>query len=212
VEATVRTRDLVNEYLTYFRRTTGDDGLLRLTEHGIPLRSIRLVRPVLIHIALKPDRCAPAELYQPDPAGKPAWVVPVRTFDSAYPGEWIETADPEIVVSQGTMLDLIAFAPAAPGRWALRLGEAAVLGAIEPQYLDPRPVPVHRDVTDWLRSGCSGIMLLTRDACEAGRILRQCKTVEAQDPTHAAQLRRLIERPPYVDTLITVRPAIRRVG
>jgi hypothetical protein len=55
-------------------------------------------------------------------------------------------------------------------------------------------------------------MLLTRDECEAGRILRQCAVVEAEDPMHAAELHRLIERPPYIDTAVTVRAASRRAA
>jgi len=195
--------DLVYEYSAALWRMTHDDAR-KLIARAVPWRAIRLVCPVPTLIALDDAR----ELYEPDSTGRAAWVLPVCAIDPAYP-ERIETAEPEAVVSRGATVDLIAFAPEAPGRWALRLGEAPVLGAIEPQYLDPPPVPVHRDVTDWLRAGCGGIMLLTRDPCEAGRILRQCKTVEAQDRMHAAELRHLIERPAYINTVVTMRDARR---
>jgi hypothetical protein len=208
----MRTQDLVNEYLA-LRSRTGDVALRRLAEHGIPAQSINLVGPVPLRIALQHDRHATAELYQPDPGGRLAWVLPVRTADSEWPGEWIETAYPEDVISQGPILDLIAFSPAAPGRYALRVGAAAVLGAIEPQYLAPPPVPVHRDVMTWLRNCCRGIMLLTRDPSEAGRILRHCNVVEAEDADHEAELRRLVMLPPYVNTTVKMRPVTtRRAG
>ena len=195
--------DLVYEYSAALWRMTHDDAR-KLIARAVPWRAIRLVCPVPTLIALDDAR----ELYEPDSTGRAAWVLPVCAIDPAYP-ERIETAEPEAVVSRGATVDLIAFAPEAPGRWALRPGEAPVLGAIEPQYLDPPPVPVHRDVTDWLRSGCRGIMLLTSDPCEAGRILRHCLRVEAEDPAHKVALDRLINLPPYVGTTVTVRQASR---
>jgi hypothetical protein len=205
VEATVSDAELCREYLDAFRRRTTIKDTVELIACGVPVRAITLVCPVPMNIVLD----ATGELYQPDPSGKPAWVLPVCTTNLAYPAEWIETAYFEDIVSHGPILDLIAFSPTKPGRWALRLGEVPVLGAIEPQYLEPDPVPVHRDVTDWLRAGCRGIMLLTRDPCEAGRILRWCRTVEAEDAAHAAELLRLINLPPYVDTTVSVRRALR---
>jgi hypothetical protein len=206
VEAAVTGRELVCEYMAALRRMTHDDART-LVACGVSWRTIRLVCAVPTLIAVDATR----ERYEPDPAGKPAWVLPICVRDLVHP-EWIETGEPETVVSKGATVDLITFTPMAPGRWALRLGEAPVLGAIEPQYLGPAPVPVHRDVTDWLRAGCRGIMLLTRDPCEAGRILRQCETVEAEDVVHAAELRHLIERPPYIDTSVIVRATSRRAA
>jgi hypothetical protein len=68
-----------------------------------------------------------------------------------------------------------------PGRWALRRGRGAVLGAIPPQYLEPEPVRVHRDVAAWLRAGCTGVVLLTRDPAAAGRILSQIQRIDYAD-------------------------------
>jgi hypothetical protein len=56
-----------------------------------------------------------------------------------------------------------------------------VLDAIPPQYLEPDPVRVHRDVAEWLRAGCSGIVLLTRDRNKAQRVLRQIHRVDTAD-------------------------------
>jgi hypothetical protein len=192
---------LDREYLEAAGRMA-DDAVRELTTSGVPQGAIKLVRPVLTTITLDPA----GKLYWPDPAGKPAWVLPVRIADLAYPAEWIEVGDPEDIISRGPILDMIAFAPSRPGCWALRLGEAPVLGVIEPQYLHPGPVPVHRDVTDWLGAGCRGIVLLTDDQHEAGRILRHCTMLEAEDAAHKAELDRLIYLPPFVATTVRVRP------
>src|SRR5262249_31791823 len=118
--------------------------------------------------------------------------------------EMIETTDPNEAISAGALIDLIAFSPAAPRRFALRCGAATVLGAIEPQYLDPAPVPVHRDVTRWMRSGCRGIVLLRGDEHEARRILGQIARIEAEDDPHAPELGRLL-MPPPPQTIVVAR-------
>ena len=192
---------LDQEYLEAARRTAAD-AVRELTASGVPEPAIELVRPALTTITLDPA----GKLYWPNPAGKPAWILPVRTADLAYPAEWIEVGDPEDIISRGPILDMIAFAPSRPRCWALRLGEAPVLGVIEPQYLRPDPVLIHRDIVTWLRAGCRGIMLLTRDPYEAGRILRQCEIVEVEDSAHKAELDRLINLPPYVGTKVRVQP------
>jgi hypothetical protein len=189
-----RSRDLVGEYIGALRRMTLDDARALMAE-GVPLRAITLVCPVPARVTVE------SGLFWPDPDGRPAWVVPAAAVDPADP-ERIETDDPANAISLGPIVDLVAFSPAAPGRWALRHGSAAVLGAIGPQCLDPPPVRVHRDVSAWLRAACEGLVLLTRDACEAGRILRQIETIEAEDRAHAAELRRQIERPPHISTRI----------
>jgi hypothetical protein len=162
-----------------------------LIRYGVTVRAIETVCPAPTKISV--DRSG--EFYQPDEAGRPAWVFPVCCADPEKP-DAIETPDPFTAVAAGAVLDLLAFSPVAPGQWALRRGIATVLGAIEPQYLDPVPVPVHRDVTDWLRADCRGIVLLTSHRIEVVRLLHQCRAIEAEDATHAAELRRILAGPP----------------
>jgi hypothetical protein len=119
----------------------------------------------------------------------------------------IEASNPSSVVSIGPAVDLLAFHPGAPNRWALRYGLATVLGAIAPQYCRPDPVPVHRDVTDWLRAGCKGIVLLTHDRFGARRVLQQIQSIEAEDERQALELRRILEMPTPVQSQIVVRTA-----
>jgi hypothetical protein len=205
--AAVPTPDgIVGEYLAALRQMTAADARALIAQ-GIPVRAVALVCPVPVRIAID----VAGDLYWPDPDGRPAWALPVCAADPIDPRR-TETADPAAVVGTGPIIDLVAFSPAAPSRWALRRGAAMVLGAIEPQYLDPPPVPIHRDVTDWLRAGCRGLVLLTRDPHEAGCILRECQTIEAEDAGHAAELRRLVLLPPYCDTRVTVRPVPRRAA
>jgi hypothetical protein len=194
---------ILAEYLWLMSRTTRDDarGLMR---HGVPIRAITAVCPSPARIALD---CT-GERYWLDDAGESAWVFPVCSADPPGP-EAIETSDPAWAISIGPVIDLLAFHPGASGRWALRLGNAVVLGTIEPQYFDPEPVAVHRDITDWLRAECRGIVLLTREPIEAARILRKCMAIEAEDEAHAAALRRLLKAPEPTWPAISVRAPCR---
>jgi hypothetical protein len=196
------TGDIVHEYLVALRATSRG----AVCSLGISASAIRLTCPALTGITL--DHVG--ELYRPDPAGRPAWVIPATAVDPGLP-DLIETADPIAAVGDMTaVVDFVAFSPSSPGRWALRLGAATELGMIEPQYCGPAPVPVHRSPIEWLRAGCNGIALLTRNPCEAERILRECGTIEAEDAAHAFELRRLVLLPPYVNTTVIVRSAARR--
>jgi hypothetical protein len=76
--------------------------------------------------------------------------------------------------------------PAAPDRWALRRGIASWLGACEPQYLDPDPVPVWRTPLGWLRAGCRGLVLLTEDKTDRYRCLSMLGSIVAEDQAHTA--------------------------
>jgi hypothetical protein len=195
-----RNRRILAEYISLMGRTTLDDARA-LMQHGVPIRAITAVCPAPARITL--DRAG--ERYWLEDAGKPAWIMPVCCADPADP-EAIETSDPVAAISTGPVTDLIAFHPEAARRSALRHGNASVLGAIEPQFLDPGPVTVHRCVVDWLRAGCRGIVLLTRDPIEAARILRQCTAIEAEDEAHAAALRRLLKPPEPTWPTVTIRP------
>jgi hypothetical protein len=76
----------------------------------------------------------------------------------------------------------------------LRIGHAVVLGAVEPQHLEPARVPVWGDIGDWLRAGCSGLVLLTADCHQRGRILRRIESIEAAQP---AQVKAWLALPEY---------------
>jgi hypothetical protein len=121
--------------------------------------------------------------------------MPIGVSDPQCPWD-IEVTDPTAIVSTGPVVDLVAFSPSASGQWALRLGKAAALGAIPPQYLDRDPVRLFRDVTDWLRGGCTGLVLLTRNEAILYQLLTTCRAgVVAEDDEHAAALRAILGWP-----------------
>jgi hypothetical protein len=163
----------------------------RLHKFGIPWRAITLACPVPVRVRFA-DKAR--SLFEPYEDGKAAWVIPATCCDATRLEE-IEAVDPLDVVSTGPIVDLVAFHPARRSRFALRIGHAVVLGCVEPQHLEPDRVPVWADITDWLKSGCNGIVLLTADPHQRGRILRRIESIEAQDPARVKAWLALPEYP-----------------
>jgi hypothetical protein len=191
----MKTAALIEEYLVAMRRMTLDQDVSELKRHGATMRAIGTVCPAPAKIILD----ARGNLYQPHESGFPAWIFPVCCVDPRSP-EMIEAADPLSAVASGPVIDLVAFWCGPRGR-ALRHGVGTVLGAIPPQDHNADPVRVYRDPIGWLGGSCRGIVLLTDEPFEAQCVLRQCRWIEAEDATHAAELRRLIgwSPPPPVD-------------
>jgi hypothetical protein len=154
------------------------------------MRAIGIVCPARAEIILD----ARGSLYQPHESGFPAWIFPLACVDPRSP-EMIEAADPLSVVAAGPVIDLVAFWRG-PRGWALRHGVGTVLGAVPPQDHNADPVRVYRDPIGWLAGSCRGIVSLTDEPFEAQRVLRQCRWIEADDATHAAELQRLIDWSP----------------
>ena len=130
-------------------------------------------------------------LYSPAPGGPIAIITPVRVWSCATP----EAPKPRAYAHWGPIVDLVAWHPADPERFALRVGAAEWLGCIEPQFLDADPVPVHRSVLDWLCAGCVGLVLLSTDPADQYRALCCCHGIVAADPEHGKALRRALSRP-----------------
>ena len=130
-------------------------------------------------------------LYSPAPGGPIAIITPVRVYTSVTP----EARAARAYAHWGPIVDLVAWHPAEPERFALRIGSAEWLGCIEPQYLDPDPVPIHRSVLDWLRAGCVGLVLLSPDPADQYRALCCCGRIVTADPEHSKALRRVLSRP-----------------
>jgi hypothetical protein len=133
------------------------------------------------------------DFYVLDPdGGRPAFVTPVRVDTASSP----ESRVPDSTVRMGSLIDLVAWHPARPNSWAQRIGTAEWLGAIDPQYLDPAPVLVRSSPLSWFKSGCSGLVPLSRQTPDIYRLLVGCRSgVVAEDDAHAAKLRRILERP-----------------
>ena len=138
-------------------------------------------------------RLAKFDLFEPDPCGALTYLCPVR-IDPFNP-LCIASPVADSAVRFGHLIDIAAFHPDFPDRWALRLGTADCLGLIEPQYLGPEPVRVHRGPLGWLRAGCSGLVPLTRDRRDLYRLLSECQAIVAEDQAHARSLREVLSRP-----------------
>jgi hypothetical protein len=176
---------LEREWLASLRSTRTED-FAELVRAGVPPAGIALA-PAQTRIRL----CADG-LFEPDPDGLPAFVVPVRCESPLTP----EAGDPHWAVRDAYVLDLLAFHPQRPGRWALRTGAAEWAGAIEPQHCGPDPVPIWRTPLRWLQAGAVGIVLLGGDPASAYRVLGWCRGgVIAEDVAHAAELRGILSRP-----------------
>ncbi|HEV3176025.1 MAG TPA: hypothetical protein VGZ72_08550 [Stellaceae bacterium] len=140
--------------------------------------------------------------YQPAEAGDEVFLTPARIGNPVSP----EDPDFELIAQYGELIDLVAWLPDYPDRWATRRGLATWLGAISPQLVLPPAVPIRRSVLAWLRAGATGLCLIPEKPGEAERALSFCQAIEAEDPAHAGELRRLLERP-FKGPLVTVRAA-----
>jgi hypothetical protein len=177
--------DLAAEYLDALGRTKPRD-LLHLQRAGVGPMGLAIA-PAVATISLSRGGL----YYQPDPdSDAAAYILPVRGNPTSP-----EAADPVAAVRGAGIIDLLAFSAAYPGRWALRTGAAAWIGAVEPQYLMPDPTPVWRSPLHWLGQDCRGICLLTRDKVERYRVLTCLESIVAEDEAHAAELRDLLAHP-----------------
>jgi hypothetical protein len=129
--------------------------------------------------------------YEPDTAGRWAYVTPVLALWPESP----ETPDPDVMCRFGNIIDLLAWHPDRPNRWATRTGNGESLGAIEPQLCEPNAVPVWRSPLNWFRAGCRGLVILSRNQSSAYRILACCiGGILAEDEPHNHQIKWILNR------------------
>jgi hypothetical protein len=141
---------------------------------------------------------ATGRIYWPDEDGAEAFITPARIGeDPSSP----QSAGFEVVPQYGDVIDLIAWSPMHPGKWALRSNLADWLGAIPPQFMTPPPVVVRHDVLSWLRNDAEGLVVFNRTPLDAYRVLSICREIEAEDFAHARELRRILEHPFPVPTI-----------
>jgi hypothetical protein len=141
------------------------------------------------------------DLYQPHEAGEWAFVTPVcrqdpETFASDLPGAWVRW---------GSLVDLCAWHPASPDKWAVRTGEADWLGLVD--WPPESPVRLSRSPASWLRAkgwadpSGPGLVLVGDPAAALPRPYHACCTADVivsfgagvvcEDYAHYEQLRRL---------------------
>jgi hypothetical protein len=159
-----------------------------LTEHGVPV-------PLIANYGLvgaAPIRVDKSGLYEPAPDGRLAYITPVRIDNELTPEAEQPLSCARIL---GHLVDLLAWHPRHPTRWALRTGAATWLGCIGPQYMEPDPVAVRRTPLAWLQAECDGLVILSNEPADAYRLLCGLRQIDAEDAEHATELRRLVRQP-----------------
>jgi hypothetical protein len=178
--------DLRREYLCALGTTAPKNDLDPLLSAGVSRRAISIAMPALVRVAVH------GGFYHPEPdSGGLAYVIPVRVDDPFSP----EAIDPAEAINGGGIVDLVAFHPAHPHRWALRVGAAEWLGAVEPQYMGPAAVQIWRSPLDWLRADCRGLVILSPDPRDQYRLLSSFGALLVEDVEYATELRQILARP-----------------
>jgi hypothetical protein len=177
--------DLDAEYAAALRDTTAIS-LRSLYDAGATERGMALAAPALARLQLNGGG-----LFEPDPDGPAAFIMPVRVEFPETP----ESIDPLAAITSGDIVDLVAFTPALRARWALRCGAAEWLGACAPQYMEPEPVRLYRSPLDWLRASCEGMVCLATAPRDTYRFLTRFHALSVEDEEHATTLREIIDRP-----------------
>jgi hypothetical protein len=184
----LKTRELAAEMRRASGLMTGPD-IAELESHGVPPSEIEIHQMVgLARIA----RVIDSELYEPNRSGALAFITPVLIEQPASP----ESRWPEGYVRYGNLVDLCAWGPETPRQWRLRAGYADWLGCVRPQYIAPEPVRILRSVLGWFQNHCNGLVVLRRDPGIAYSLMMSFSGgIGAEDDMHAAELKRIIERP-----------------
>jgi hypothetical protein len=183
----MRTRDLAEEMWAAHAALTEPDRR-ELEQYGVPTSAIDRFK--LVGIA-RINRIPDTDCYEPDPAGVWAYLTPVLVDDPISP----ESRWPDHY-ARGRIVDIVAWDPRRPRQWALRAGLATWLGCVPPQYVDPEPVYVWRSALNWLRGGCRGVTVLSRDPAVAYSLLMGFHGgIYAEDDAHVAELERILSRP-----------------
>ncbi len=132
---------------------------------------------------------------------------PRRRFDLGGDSRALIVAARDCV---GNVIDLIAWPPARPERWARYEGQAFCLGeaAMADAALSGAVLPVVRSPVSWLAMAGRGIVIL--DPAEAWRRLGQVPRLAAEDLAHGRELERLIEPPRPMAEILVPRNATRR--
>ena len=184
---------LEDEHRAWVRALKGDN-IAELIGLGISWFAVMIYQMVgIAGIQLRPGG-----RWEPDPEGPPSYVTPVRVeqFDSLLAAEPWETA------RSGELVDLVAWHPETPLRWATRHGHTW-LGAVA---LDPFPAIIRASPLAWLQADCDGFLPLTHDPVELRYLLGLCEAGTVVEELWVAdELRRHMLQPVANIPQITVR-------
>jgi hypothetical protein len=129
------------------------------------------------------------------PHGSPAIITPVRVDPDEYDPERAlptlpETLAPDTAPMMGDIIDLVAWHPRKPDRWACLTGDALTLGACLPQtFDDPAPVRVHGSIAGWFAANLDGIFILAQRPADRMAVLQSLAAIIPDDEDHATELR-----------------------
>jgi hypothetical protein len=144
-------------------------------------------------------RLLKGELWEPDPEGTLAYVTPARVDRP----DTVIAREPWETTRCGEIVDLVAWDPRSPERWATRCGHTW-LGSVP--LNEPFPTLIRRSPLTWLQADCDGVVPLSRDPVEVRYVLGECEHgIQVEDQRHLAELHRLMAQP-AVPLKITVRP------
>lgn len=107
------------------------------------------------------------------------------------------------LVEEGVVVDLVAFNPKVPARWAARTGVGWALGtdclpSIDQAWDDSeRGLLLHATPADWLRSDRAGVAVVHWND-EARRTLLRMRRLEVDDRKYAQTVRLELTRPPPI--------------
>jgi hypothetical protein len=116
-------------------------------------------------------------------------------WDCLFPPEDVWRVNAEII-------DIVAWHPATPGRWATRTGYADMLGTVQPPLWEDGPTRVHQTPYGWLKSGGEGICFLTTDRPMIAFELRSAGRIVADAEAHARELRQICAHPYPIPRII----------
>ena len=134
-----------------------------------------------------------SDTYQPAEDGELAFVTPVRVDPDDAPIDRLYHPSPDAITRGGEIVDMVAWNPVHPDRWALRIGAATSLGHAD--SCSERPAPVRRSPLSWLQGGALGIVPLTRDHLDVQIILLSLYSIQAEDAAHGREIRAILRRP-----------------
>ena len=152
----------------------------RMEALGVPLRAIAEVGAELPAFGVSRVRWLPGGLYEPDPDGEPAAIMPVPGADEAEPGEL-------------GLIDLVAFSASHPSRWSWRLGHAWLLGEWWLDQLDE--LTIVETPVRWLAQGGVAACILNWGApASCWAMLRQVPELRFENETLRVRAERALRQ------------------
>ena len=150
----------------------------RMEALGVPLRAIAEVGEHLPPFGVARVRWLPDGLYEPDPDGETACIMPVPAAERE--------------LGELGLLDLVAFSTSQPSRWSWRTGLGWLLGE---HVLDDDDVAVVETPVQWLARKADAVCILNWDApASCWSALRQIPCLHFENETLGARvMRRLRE-------------------